>query len=123
MEAALSASKHGLNNLTVLIDYNKQQSYGSTAEVLELEPFADKWRAFGFEVREVDGHDVEELRLVLKSPLAEKKLTCIVCHTVKGKGIDFLEGNPKWHHKSKLSDEEIVTLFEALKGYACAKPV
>src|SRR6267142_4578903 len=65
-EAALCAGKHKLTNLIVLVDYNKQQSYSTTYEVLDLEPFADKWRAFGFAVEEVDGHDVNQLRASLK---------------------------------------------------------
>jgi len=116
-EAAMSAAKHRLSNLTVLIDYNKQQSYGSTAEVQELEPFADKWRAFGFGVEEVDGHDVEALRAVLgRLPLEESKPSAVICHTIKGKGICFVEGNLKWHHKSRISDEDVTALLAELGG-------
>jgi len=115
-EAALCAGKHGLSNLTVLIDYNKQQSYGATNEVLDLEPLADKWRAFNFAVQEVNGHDVEALRSSLKSlPLTEGKPSVVICHTVKGKGVPYAESNPHWHHKNKVTDEELAALMEALQ--------
>lgn len=115
-EATMCASKHGLENLTVLVDYNKQQSYGSTSEVQELEPFADKWLAFGFGVVEVDGHDVEALRSTLSAlPLSLGKPSAIICHTVKGKGIDRVEGNLKWHHKSKISDEDLQACMEGIE--------
>lgn len=116
-ESALCASKHRLSNLTVLIDYNEQQSYGSTHEVLELEPFADKWRAFGFTVAEVDGHDVGQLRAVLRRvPLDEAKPTAIICHTIKGKGVSFVENNMAWHHKNNPSDDEIASLVAELEA-------
>src|SRR5207245_5890719 len=87
-EAALAAGKHRLAGLTVLVDYNKHQSYGSTALVQNLEPLADKWRAFGFGVAEVNGHDVAALREVLAAlPVDAEKPTAVICHTVKGKGV------------------------------------
>jgi transketolase len=114
-EAALHAGKHRLSSLTVIIDYNKQQSYGATSEVLDLEPFADKWRAFGFAALEVDGHDVGELRSAFaKCPLDAERPSAIICHTVKGKGVDFAEGNPSWHHKSSVTADEIDALRAAL---------
>lgn len=116
-EAALCAGKHRLSNLTVLVDYNKQQSYGTTFEVQDLEPFADKWKAFGFQVAEVDGHDVSALRSVLAGlPLGPDRPSAIICHTRKGKGIGFVEGNLEWHHKNRVSDEEIRSLFAALEA-------
>ena len=115
-EAALSASKHGLTNLNVLIDYNKHQSYASTSEVLNLEPLADKWRSFGFGVCEVDGHDVEALQSsLLGLPVERNKPSAIICHTIKGKGIDFAENNMLWHHKSGITNEEIENLMNALE--------
>lgn len=116
-EAALCAGKHKLSNLTVVIDHNKYQSYGLTRDVQNLEPFADKWKAFGFAVREVDGHDVEALRAAFSAvPLATDKPTAIICHTLKGKGMNCTEGNMKWHHKSGLKDEEISQLFAELEA-------
>jgi len=116
-EAALSAAKHRLANLTLLIDYNKQQSYSTTYEVLDVEPFADKWRAFGFAVEEVDGHDVAQLRAALRRvPFQADKPSALICHTIKGKGIPFVENNLNWHHKNKVSEDEVKALLAALAG-------
>jgi transketolase len=115
-EAALSAAKHGLDTLTAIVDYNKLQSYGKVTEILPLEPLADKWTAFGFAVREVDGHDVDALRDAFRSvPFAAGKPSVVIAHTVKGRGIDFAEHNPGWHHKSSLDDKAIAELREALE--------
>jgi len=115
-EAALSAAKHRLENLTVLLDYNHMQSYSTTSEVLELEPLGDKWRAFGWAVEELDGHDVETLRGALgRIPFHPGQPSILICHTIKGKGVGFLEGNAAWHHKSKASEEEITALFAGLE--------
>ncbi len=116
-EAAMCAGKHRLSNFTAIVDYNKHQAYGSTREVQDLEPFADKWQAFGFAVREVDGHDVDELRSVFKSlPLDANKPTAIIAHTIKGKGAAFAENNMKWHHKNKVTDQEVENLLTAIGG-------
>lgn len=115
-EAALSAAKHRLDNLTVLLDYNHMQSYSTTAEVLDLEPMADKWRAFGFAVKEVDGHDVDAIRASLAHlPFAPGKPSVLICHTVKGKGIRLLEWNAGWHHKNKVSEDEVAALRTGLE--------
>ena len=114
-EAALSASKHRLASLTVMIDYNKVQSAGPTQEILPLEPLADKLRAFGFAVGEVDGHDIAALRRVLRSvPLHDERPSAIICHTVKGKGIGFAENDAAWHHKSSINKELVGQLYDAL---------
>ncbi len=116
-EAALSAGKHKLDNLIIIVDYNKYQSYGPTSQVQDLEPFADKWKAFGFAVKEIEGHDVNALRAAfLTLPLVVGKPTAIICHTLKGKGMNCTEGNLKWHHKSGLKDEEINQLFAELEA-------
>jgi len=115
-EAAMSAAKHRLSNLIVLVDYNKFQSYGPTSEVLDLEPLTDKWRAFGFAVKEVDGHDTQQLRVILDSlPFDASRPSAIICHTIKGKGIPFAEGNPEWHHKSGLTETDIRAMYDCLK--------
>jgi transketolase len=115
-EAAMSAAKHNLSNLTVMVDYNKLQSYGTTKEVLDLEPLVDKWKSFGFETVEIDGHDMNEIRNTLKKlPFVSNKPNAIICHTIKGKGFPFAEGNANWHHKSKLSKEEIEAMYACLK--------
>ncbi len=116
-EAAMGASKHKLDNLVALVDYNKQQAFGSTSEVCDLEPLADKWRAFGFETREVDMvKDPMNLKAVHSVlPLTEEKPTAINCHTIKGMGVPFMERNMDWHHKSKITDEEIDKVISALE--------
>ena len=115
-EAAMSAAKHRLDNLVAIVDYNKIQSAGPTAVIQELEPLADKWRAFGFETVEVNGHDVAALEEVLGAlPRATGKPTAVICHTVKGKGIPFAEHDPSWHHKSKLPVEVHADLYAALE--------
>lgn len=114
-EAALSAGNRKLANLCVLIDYNKQQSYGTTYAVQNLEPFTDKWESFGFAVREVDGHDLSELKKAFfEIPFKENKPSAIICHTVKGKGYKPAENNLDWHHKSKISREELDAIYDAL---------
>jgi len=114
-EAAMSAGKHRLSNLVAMVDYNKLQSYDRTSVVQDLEPLTDKWRAFGFAVHEVDGHDVDQLRHVLSSvPFESDKPSAIICHTVKGRGIAEAEGSPTWHHKSKISDDEVAAMYAEL---------
>jgi transketolase len=100
-----------------LVDYNKQQAFGSTYEVCDLEPFAEKWQAFGFETREVDMvQDPLALKAALSNlPLTEGKPTAIICHTIKGMGVSFMEKNINWHHKSKITDEEIDQVLSALE--------
>jgi transketolase len=115
-EAAMCAGKHRLSNLVAIVDYNKIQSAGTTAEIQELEPLLDKWHAFGFAVAEVDGHDCAQLQAVFgRVPLEPQRPTAIVCHTVKGKGFSFAEHDPDWHHKSKVSRELTAQLYAALE--------
>lgn len=114
-ESALSAAKHRLNRLTAIVDYNGMQCFSTTDNVLGLEPFADKWRSFGFEVRETDGHDVVAITQALKNiPYHDERPSLLICHTIKGKGIPFMEQNPAWHHKSKIADEEMRNLYAGL---------
>ena len=116
-EAAMSASKHKLSNLIAVIDYNKMQCYGDVSEVMPLEPFADKWRSFGFNVHEVDGHDCDALKKTFEDiPFELGKPSAILCHTVKGRGIVSIEADPSWHHKARLSDEVIDNLILELEA-------
>lgn len=116
-EAALLAGKHGLENYTVLVDYNKMQSYGPTAQVQDLEPFADKWRAFGFGADEVNGHDAAALEARLSNlPIEPGKPSALICHTIKSKGLPFAEQNADWHHRNRMSDDEIAQLYAALES-------
>ena len=116
-EAALLAAKHKLNNLKVVVDYNKIQSYGFVDEVLNLEPLKNKWKSFGFDVSEVNGHNVKHLRNNFNKFLKNKKKnpSVTICHTIKGKGFYFAENNPKWHHKNSFSKEEILNINNCLK--------
>ena len=105
-EAAMMAGKHGLDNLTVIVDYNKHQSYAGRAKVQNLEPLAAKWESFAF--GEVDGHDVGELRRTLTSlPFASGRPSAVIAHTVKGKGVSFAENDMAWHHKSRLAPDQL----------------
>lgn len=114
-EAALAISKHNLTNLLTIIDYNHMQSYASTHEVTDLEPFVQKWKSFGFDVTEVNGHDVKSLQRTFKDSLNRpKRPKVVICHTIKGKGIPFIEQNPDWHHKTNLTDEEVILLYKEL---------
>jgi transketolase len=114
-EAAMSAGKHRLESLTVLIDYNRFQSYGPSADIQDLEPFADKWRSFGFGVAEVDGHDRAALRSTLAAlPVEPGRPTAVICHTVKGKGLAATEHNADWHHKSRVAPDELQALYAEL---------
>ena len=119
-EAALSAGKHGLSNLTAVIDYNKIQSAGPTREIQDLEPLLDKWRAFNFATTEVDGHDVAALRDTMRRlPFAPGWPSAIVCHTVKGKGIGFAENDANWHHKAKVGPDMVAQMYAALEWPKC----
>ena len=114
-EAGMAASKHKLSNLTVMVDYNKLQSYGKTSEVLDLEPLVDKFKSFGFVTHEVDGHDVVALEAIFKKlPFSDSAPSAIICHTIKGKGFPFAEGNPEWHHKSGMTETDIQQMYDCL---------
>jgi transketolase len=115
-EAALCAGKHKLSNLTVIVDYNKRQSYGPTHEVQPLEPLVSKWIAFGFSTREVDGHDVSQLQWHLhhSHPHVTTRPTVIIAHTVKGKGVTAIENHPFWHHKDNFTADDAAMLRAGL---------
>ena len=103
-EAALFAPHHKLDNLVVIIDRNKLQSIHSTEDTLSLEPFADKWQAFGWNVVDVDGHDHQKLLDACGSMVTGKPL-CIIANTTKGKGVSFMEDNILWHYRSPQGEE------------------
>ena len=100
-EPALFAPHHRLDNLVAMIDYNKIQSFGTVKEVLDLEPLADKWRAFGWGVREIDGHDLDAIREAFGAvPFVPDRPSCIVAHTIKGKGVSYMENQLLWHYRA-----------------------
>jgi transketolase len=105
-ETALFAPSVGLDNLTVIVDYNKLQAMDHLDKIIPMEPMAEKWKAFGWAVTEVDGHDVDALSaLFARLPLMSGKPSLIVAHTVKGKGISFMEDVPIWHYRPMKPDE------------------
>ena len=104
-EPALFAPHHRLDNLVVIVDYNKIQSLGRVEDVIDLAPLADKWRAFGWSTVELDGHDHAALERVLaRVPAATGKPTCVIAHTVKGKGVSFMEDKLLWHYRAPLGE-------------------
>ncbi len=115
-ESLALASHHKLNNLFVIIDLNKIQSFGSTDEVLNFEPLNDKFASFGCNVRIIDGHSIEEIVDALKT-VSTQKPTVVIAQTIKGKGLLKMENKLEWHYKS-LSLEEIPTAIEELKNNA-----
>ena len=114
-EAILFAGFQKLDNLVVIVDYNKLQSFGSVKEVLDTEPIDDKFRAFRWDVREVDGHDFLDMRKTFASIQKESgKPTVIIADTIKGKGVSFLENQNKWHYKYP-NEEEFQTAAHELE--------
>jgi len=112
-EPILFAPQHKLDNLIAIVDYNKIQSLGSVKEVMDLEPFADKWRAFGWAVSEIDGHDVNAIELTLaKVPFEADRPSCIIAHTIKGKGVTFMENQLLWHYRTPQAEEFTAALKE-----------
>ena len=112
-EAAMFARHHGLANLTAIVDLNGQQAFGYTHDVLDLSPLADLWRAFGWDVREADGHDVTALVEALEKP--GEAPSVVVAHTTFGKGVSFMEGQIKWHY-APLSDDEFAQALREVEA-------
>ncbi len=116
-EAALFAGHHRMDNLIAIVDYNKIQSLGTVKEVLDLEPFADKWRAFAWGVKEIDGHDHAQIEETLaRVPEDPGKPTCVLAHTVKGKGVSFMENKLLWHYRAPDREEMASILAELGAG-------
>lgn len=114
-EAILFAAHHGLDNLVAVVDYNKIQSLAPVAETLQLEPFAEKWQSFRWSVREVDGHNHEALIAALTAPAEAARPTCVICHTVKGRGVSFMEHSVLWHYRTARG-EELEAALRELEG-------
>ena len=112
-EAALFAPHHRLDNLVVIVDYNKIQGFGTVKDVLELHPLPEKWSAFRWAVREIDGHDYEQIKNALTGvPFEPGKPSCIIAHTVKGKGVSLMENKLAWHYKSPNTEQLARALSE-----------
>jgi len=116
-EAALCAPRFGLERLLAIIDYNKFQSAGAVADVMPLDPLVDKWRAFRWNVREIDGHDMGAITDALHAPPAAHAPTVIIAHTVKGKGVPGVEGTARAHYTC-LSADEAARAYDALRESA-----
>jgi len=114
-EAAMFAPKHNLDNLIAIIDYNKIQAMNRTNEIVSLEPLVDKWKAFGWATHEINGHDFREIIETLEQvPFETDKPSVIVAHTIKGKGVSFMEDKVLWHFRHP-NEEEYKAAWRELK--------
>lgn len=117
-EAILFAAHHGLDRLVAIVDANRLQSFGHVDEVLALEPLAAKWEAFGWAVRELDGHDPEAIEAALaEAPWEPGRPSVIVARTVKGKGVSFMENQLAWHYRTP-DDQQLARALEELEVLA-----
>jgi len=116
-EAALFAAQNRLSSLVAVVDYNRIQGIAPIADVVELEPFAEKWTAFGWAVREVDGHDHDALLAAFGAvPFASERPSCVIAHTTKGKGVSFMENQVLWHYRIPRGVEFDAALAELEAG-------
>lgn len=111
-EAAMSAAHFGLDNLTVIVDRNGLQQGAPTEETIRLEPLGERWRAFGFAITEIDGHDLDALTAVLAATATGGTPRCIIARTHKGRGVSFIEDRVEWHHRVPTSEELAAALGE-----------
>jgi len=112
-EAILFAGHHKLDNLVAIVDYNKWQAFGRTKDVLNLEPFTKKWKDFGWSVKEVDGHDFQEIYKVLrKIPFQKNKPSVVIAHTIKAKGLSFMEDKLESHYRPPTEEEYKIAIKE-----------
>ena len=113
-ESALIANQFNLSNLIVLIDRNRLQSFGDTEKTLSLEPFKSKWESFDWNVFEIDGHDhktlIDTFQLIKSSK--DKKPNVVICNTIKGKGVSFMENQVVWHYRPPTEDQLVAALSE-----------
>ena len=115
-EAMLFATHHELDNLIAIVDYNKIQSLGRVSEILNLEPFGAKWAACRWCVREIDGHDTDEIESALEeTPFERGRPSCLIAHTTKGKGVSFMENHLLWHYRAP-SEREYAKALEELSA-------
>jgi transketolase len=112
-EAAMFGAYHKVDNVCAIVDYNKIQLDGWVKDIMEISPLAEKWRAFGWHVVEGDGHDLEQVDSAFREAAATKgKPTCFIAHTIKGKGVSFMENVPKWHGVAPNAGEVAAALKE-----------
>ena len=115
-EASMIASKHKLENFHIIIDYNKIQSYDFVKNVVDLEPLNKKFNSFGFDVSEVNGHSISELKKNFLKFKKQKinKSSITICHTIKGKGFEVAENNPNWHHRNSFTEDEKEIIYKSI---------
>ncbi|MDC3245777.1 transketolase [Candidatus Pseudothioglobus singularis] len=114
-EGAMFSAHHNLDNLCAVIDYNKMQSDDFNKNIIGLEPLAEKWNSFGWNVIEIDGHDFNEMAVAFDSARnCIGRPTIIIAHTIKGKGVSYMEGSPLWHGSLKLSDQDLTLALKEL---------
>ena len=115
----MAASHFGLHQLTAVVDYNKMQSDANNDEIMRLEPLVDKWSAFGWHVLETDGHSVPAIARAFDAAHSMKdRPSVLIAHTVKGKGVSFMENVPSWHGSVRLTKEQVVAAWDEL-GVDC----
>jgi len=117
-EAAMAAAHHRLSGFCAVIDYNKLQSDAPNAAIMGLEPLADKWRAFGWRVEDVDGHDMAALLAAFARAHDDARPTAVIAHTVKGKGVPYMENIPAWHGSVTLTRAQAEDALAALGAQA-----
>lgn len=114
-ESAAHATKHRLDNLVVIVDLNSMQAFGPTSSVLNFGDIVKKWESFGFSVQEINGHDEDEIVESINRSSSTGSPTCVIAHTVKGKGIPEAENSVVWHHKSRITSKDIERLTMGLE--------
>ena len=114
-EAAMAAGHYRPDNLIAIVDYNKYQLDGAIADIIGLEPFSDKWRSMGWQVRELDGHSIPEVMAGFEWALKQEGPSCLIAHTVKGKGVSFMEGENAYHGVAP-TEEELAKALAELDG-------
>lgn len=117
-EAAAFSAKYGLDNLTVIVDLNGLQHDGKTSEIMPMPNMAERFRSFGWETLEIDGHDVKAIYCALAAPRKRGVPRAVIANTIKGKGVSFMENDVKWHH-SQITEEEYTTAVNEIKGGFC----
>ncbi len=115
-EAAMAAAHFDLSNLVAFVDYNGIQINGWVNDVMAINPLADKWRAFNWSVIEIDGHNIREVLNAMQTAQTMRGPTVIIAHTVKGKGVSFMENNADWHGKAPSDEQAMKAMGELSHG-------
>lgn len=113
-ESSLHAAKHNLGNLCLIVDFNNMQANGPLNKVLEITDIPNKFSSFGFKVVEINGHSISEIKSALDFKPDSDSPLAVIAHTIKGKGIRIAENSSEWHHKAKITEDEVTLLMENL---------